>query len=243
MALGAQPKGGPPAARRRGRAAAPWVGRGLGGGAPPAAMPSVEPAAAVSTEYVATTVNEISAEPDAARDAPPAALSDVSTTESYTLGGATGEQSPGEAAALGAAAAGAGALYTEAVTHEHSVSGYATTDSVETTRTTPAADAPGASAIPSWTEATAPTWPDHPSLEPKAGDAFAGYYPAAPAGGLDLTDRAGVTDAKPIADVGTAGGLPFRRLVPAEEAPAGPAADHHEAPRFRRADPPPPAAQ
>ncbi len=192
----------------------------------PAAVSAVEPAAAVSTEYVATTVNEISTEPDAARDAPPAASSDVSTTESYTLGGATGEQSPGEAA-LGAAVAGAGAgaLYTEAVTHEHSVSGYATTDSVETTRTTPAADAPGASAIPSWTEATAPTWPDHPSLEPEAGDAFAGYYPAAPAGGLDLTDRAGVTDAKPIADVGTAGALPLRVWLPAEAYPAAPAGD------------------
>jgi TM2 domain-containing membrane protein YozV len=187
--------------------------------------PAVEPAAAVSTEYVATTVNEISAEPDAARDAPPAAPSDVSTTESYTLGGATGEQVPGEAAAVGAAAAGAGALYTEVIAHEHSVSGYATTDSVETTRTTPAADAPGASAIPSWTEATAPTWPDHPPLEPETGDAFAGYYPAAPAGGLDLTDRAGVADAKPIADVGTAGALPLRVWLPAEAYPAAPAGD------------------
>lgn len=186
-----------------------------------AAVPAVEPAAAVSTEYVATTINEISAEPDAARDAPPAAPSDFSTTESYTLGGATGEQSPGEAAALGAAAAGA--LYTEAVTHEHSISGNATTDSVETTRTTPAAEAAGASAIPSWTEATAPTWPDHPPLEPETGDAFAGYYPAAPAGGLDLTDRAGVADAKPIADVGTAGALPLRVWLPAEAYPAAPA--------------------
>ncbi|HZC77338.1 MAG TPA: hypothetical protein VE258_06285, partial [Ktedonobacterales bacterium] len=189
----------------------------------PAAVTAVEPAAAVSTEYVATTVNEISAEPDAARDAPPAAPSDFSTTESYTLGGATGEQAPGEAAAFGAAAAGT--LYSEAITHEHSVSGYATTDSVETTRTTPAAEAPGASAIPSWTEATAPTWPDHPPLEPETGDAFAGYYPEAPAGGLDLTDRAGVADAKPIADVGTAGALPLRVWLPAEAYPAALAGD------------------
>src|SRR5258706_5387031 len=169
-----------------------------------AAVPAVEPAAAISTEYVATTVNEISAEPNEARDAQPAAPSDWSTTESYALDGATGEQTPGEAAALGAAAAGA--LYTEVVTHEHSVSGYATTDSTETTRITSPVEAPGASAIPSWTESTAPTWPDHSPLEPETGDAFAGYYPAAPAGRLDLTHRAGGRAAQPIADVGTAGG-------------------------------------
>ncbi|MGZ3665839.1 MAG: NINE protein [Ktedonobacterales bacterium] len=167
---------------------------------------------AVAAQYVATTVTQISDDPNATqhgnRQSPEAEQQAAPHTES-SVETDTVSDLPAEAALSGAALA---PLVSEVVTHTHDVSGYSVTDGVETVTTAsipeppqPDSAAPAAidpQLLPTSQEANAATWPNYSPVQPEE-SASRWIAP-------DVTDRGAIDgDVKPVADIDPAGVLPL----------------------------------
>lgn len=169
-----------------------------------AAAAPISAVGAVSAQYVADTVTQVSDDPNATQHgSQQAAPHTESSVETDTVS---------DAPPAGAALAGAALmpLVSEVVTRSHDVSGYSVTDGVETMTTAsiptpqPEIAAVEAGALPTSEEANAATWPDYSHVE--FDEQGAGARWVAP----DVTDRGDIHgDVKPVADIVPAGVLPL----------------------------------
>lgn len=179
-----------------------------------AAAAPIPAVGAVAVQYDATTVTQISDDPNATqhgdRQSPEAEQQAVPHTES-SVETDTVSDLPAEAALSGAALA---PLVSEVVTHTHDVSGYSVTDGVETVTSAsipepPQPDSAAPTAIdpqllPTSEEANAATWPNYSPVQPEESASSARWI--AP----DVTDRGEIDgEVKPVADIDPAGVLPL----------------------------------
>ena len=181
---------------------------------------------AVTGQYVATTITQISDDPNVTQHGSHQAAETEAAAQPHTESSVetdTVNDVPAEAALAGAALA---PLVSEVVTQSHDVAGYSVTDGVETITTAsipepPLADADAPAALdagllPTSEEAEAATWPNQLPVEP--GQSAGGARWIVP----DVTDRGEIGgEVKPVADIEAAGTLPLHVAFGDEVTPAG----------------------